>query len=126
MPEEHKEELVKPLLKKANLELIDKNYRPVSNLSFLSKLIKRVVAEQLVDHVEKSNLMEQNQLAYRQFHSTETTLIKVRDDILKAIENKEVMCLVLLDLSAALDTIDHEIFQKRLLNCFGAEYSALA
>ena len=60
MPGELKEALVKPLVKKANLEVIDKNYRPVSNLSFLSKLIKRVVAEQLVDHVE-NNIMEQNQ-----------------------------------------------------------------
>ena len=87
---------------------------------------EKVVAEQLVDHVEKNNLMEQNQLAYRQFHSTETTLIKVRDDILKATENKEVMCLVLLDLSAAFDTIDHEIPLKRLENHFGVEDSALA
>ena len=108
MPEELKEAPVKPLLKNANLDLLDKNYRPVSNLSFLSKLIERVVAKQLVDHVEKNNLIEQNQLAYR--HSTVLRqLMKVRDDILMAIDNKEVMSLVLSDLSAAFDTIDHHI-----------------
>ena len=62
--------------------------------------------------------MVQNQLAYRQFHTTETMLIKVRDDILKATENKEVMCLLLLNLSTAFDTIEHEIPLKRLENHF--------
>ena len=70
--------------------------------------------------------MEQNQLAYRQFHSTETTLIIVRDDILKAIENKEVMCFILFDLSTAFVTIDHDILLKRLDNHFGIEDSVLA
>ena len=121
MPEELKEALVKPLLKNANLDLVDKNYRLVSNLSFLSKLIKRVVGKQLLDHVEKNNLMEQNQSAYGQFHSTETTCIKVRDDILRGIDNKEVMCLVLLDLSATFNTIDDQNLLERLENHFGIE-----
>ena len=70
--------------------------------------------------------MEQNHLAYRQLYSTETTLIKVRDDILRAIDNKEVMCLVLLDLCAAFVTIDHLILLERLENNFGIEDLALA
>ena len=73
--------LVKPLLKKATLDLIKKNYHPVSNLNFCSKAVKCVVAHQLVTHVESNNLMEPNQSAYRTNHSTETTILKVKSDI---------------------------------------------
>ena len=118
-PDAFKESLVKPLLKKANLDLVDKNYRPVSNLQFISKLIERVAAEQLVDHINRNNLMEVNQPAYREFHSTETALVKVSEDILKAIDNKENLCLVLLDLLAAFDVTDHHKLLARMESRFG-------
>ena len=63
--------------------------------------------------------MEPMQSAYRAGHSTETALIKVKADILNAVDNKEVVCLVLLDLSAAFDTVDHQILLERLKNMFG-------
>ena len=63
--------------------------------------------------------MEPMQSAYRAGHSTETALIKVKPDVLNAIDNKEVVCLVLLDLSAAFDTVDHQILLERLKNMFG-------
>ena len=72
-----KEALVCPLLK-INLNLLDKNYHPVSNLSFLSKVIEHMVASQLVEYVDRNDLMEANQSAYRRNHSTETTLLKVK------------------------------------------------
>ena len=108
-PKSFKEALIRPLLKKLNLPLINKNYRPVSNLAFVGKLIERVVADQLNQHINQHSLMEENQSAYRSHHSTETTLIKVKADVLKAMDNQEVVCLVLLDLSTAFDTVDHSI-----------------
>ena len=125
-PMEYKEALVRPLLKKAGLPLIDKNYRPVSNLAFIGKLIERVVADQLNDHISKFNLMEPNQLAYRTGHSTETTLLRVKSDILAAMDSREVVCLVLLDLSAAFDTVDHTILLDRLATRFGFTGKVLA
>ena len=69
--------LIKPLLKKLGLELVDKNYRPVSNLEFLGKLIERAVAIQLVDFCTAKDLMDIFQSAYKMFHSTETALLRV-------------------------------------------------
>ena len=104
-----KEALVKPLLKKITMELIDRNYRPVMNLQFTGKLIEDVLTNQLNDHITSNGLMEPMQSAYRYGHSMETALLKVPDDMLRALDNQEVMCLVLLDLSAAFDTVDHVI-----------------
>ncbi len=114
MPSKLKTAIIKPLLKKLGLELIKKNYRPVSNLAFLGKLIERAVAIQLVDHVTANNLMDNFQSAYKMYHSTETALLRVQSDILTEIDNQNVVLLVLLDLSAAFDTIDHGILLKRL------------
>ena len=93
-------------------------------MQFISKLVERVAAEQLVDHVNRNNLMEVNQSAYRELHSTETALVKVREDILKAID-KEIMCLVLLDLSAAFDVIDHQKLLARMELRFGLSGTVL-
>ena len=106
-------------MKKINLNLIEKNYRPVSNLQFIGKLIERAVNIQLNEHITTNNQMEPIQSAYRVGHSTETALIKVKADILNAINNKEVVCLVLLDLLVAFDTVNHQILLKRLKNMFG-------
>ena len=111
--------VLRPLLKKANLTLTLLNYHPVSNLSFLSKVIERCVCPQLVSFSKSSNNMEPLQSAYRTNHSTETALLKVQTDILDAIDNKSVMCLVLLDLSAAFNTVNHSILLNRLKYHFG-------
>jgi len=114
MPCALKQAIIRPLLKKLGLELIEKNYIPVSNLTFLSKLIERVVAIQLVDHLTDNELMDPFQSAYRKGHSTETALLRVQNDILMEVDKGNVVLLVLLDLSAAFDTIDHELLLKRL------------
>ena len=101
-PADLKQALVKSLLKRVNLDLVDKNYCPVSNLEFVRKIIERAVTDQLTHHIANSNLMEPVQSAYRKGHSIETALLKVKTNILRAIDNQEVTCLVLLDLSMAL------------------------
>ena len=89
-----------------------KNYRPISNLTFLGKLVERVVLRQLNAHLDKHNLNIPNQSAYRKNHSTETILIKVINDLLMASDKNTANILMLLDLSAAFDTVDHNILLR--------------
>ena len=114
-PDNMKHALVTPLLKGHSLdpECLH-SYRLVSNLSFASKLTERVVARRLTDHVSEHQLHECYQLAYRPHHSTETTLVMVQNDILEAFDNRQGVILVLLDQSAAFDTIDHSMLVSRL------------
>ena len=122
---ELKQANVKPLLKKLGLTADDKkNFRPVSNLSFVSKLIERTVSEQLTKHADKTRNLEPFQSAYRENHSTETAL-HVKTDLLNALDNKEITCLVLLDLSAAFNTIKIDYLLNRLHYCFGTTGMAL-
>ena len=125
-PDKWKEALVKPILKKPNADLEFKNFRPVSNLSFLSKLTEKAVSHQMVHHMTTHDLMPVFQSAYREGHSTETALIKIRNDILMNMNNQEVTLLVLLALSAAFDTIDHTLLIRRLQSRFGFTGTAIA
>jgi len=127
-PDKWKEALVKPILKKPNAHLEFKNFHPVSNLSFLSKLteIFKAVSHQMVHHMTTHDLMPVFQSAYRKGHSTETALIKIRNDILMNMNNQEVTLLVLLDLNTAFDTIDHTLLLRRLQSRFGFTGTALA
>ena len=109
-----KEAVIRPLLKKSGLPLVYKNFRPVSNLSFLSKIVEKCVAQQLTDYVKINLLGETLQSAYKSCHSTESAIVKVRSDILENISNRKVTDLILLDLSAAFDTVDHVILLNRL------------
>ena len=115
VPTTLKSALVTPLLKKSSLDINTlKNYRPVSNLPFLSKVMEKVVATQLNDYLTTNSLLEPLQSAYRQYHSTETALLKVHNDICLSLDSGKSVILVLLDLSAAFDTIDHTILLNRL------------
>ena len=124
-PGEWKEALVNPLLKKASLDLVFKNLRPVSNLRFLSKLTERAVFDQTYNHMMDLGLYPVLQSAYRKCHSTETALLKVQNDILMNMNRQHVTLLVLLDLSAAFDTVDHKILLHRLQSSFGITGTAL-
>ena len=125
MPDVLKHAVVKPLLKKLDLELMNKNYRPVSNLSFLSKLIEAAVIKQYTAHLFRNGINDVHQSAYKKYHSTETLLTKVKNDILTKMDNGQVVMLVLLDLSAAFDTIDHNILLNRLEKYYGIKGNAL-
>ena len=119
-PDDFKRALVKPLLKKSSLPVDDmKSYRPVSNLSFISKLLERVVAAQLKSHISNNNLDSSFQSAYKSSHSTETALLNIQDDIHNNMAKGRVTALTLLDLSAAFDTIDHKLLLERLAVWFG-------
>jgi hypothetical protein len=101
--------LITPLLKKPNIDPeILSNYRPVSNFSFLSKLIKRVVVKPLYAHLESDSesLLVPVQSAYRPYHSTETALLKVFNDLLLSVDEKDTgVVMAFLDQSAAFDLI---------------------
>ena len=79
----------------------------MSNLSFLSNVLEKVVAIRLNSHINSSNASNHYQSAYRKLHSTETALLKIYNDILSSTNDGRVTALTLLDLSAAFDTIDH-------------------
>ena len=102
-----------------------KNYRPVSNLSFLSKILEKVVASRLNSHINSSHTSNDCQSAYRKFHSIETALLKIHNDILSSMDDSRVTALTLLNLSAAFDIIDHTILLRRLGNWFGVSGKAL-
>ena len=103
-----------------------KNNRPVSNLPFVSKIIEKVVASRIEDHLDKHKLHDNRQSAHRSFHSTETALLRVHHDIATALDNNSCSILAMRDLSAAFDVIDHGILYQRLEYTFGISGSALA
>ena len=124
-PKEWKTALVRPLLKKKGLEPILKNYRPVSNLSFLSKILEKAALEQIVSHVEDNNLLPDYQSAYRKNRGVETSLMKMYDDIITAADNKLVSIVVMIDLSAAFDTVDIPILLSMLKTKFNIDGAPL-
>ena len=120
VPHDFKQALVTPLIKKKTLCRNEfKNYLPISNLSFLSKILEKIVAKRLNEHIEEQLLSNHVQSAYKRFHSTETALLKIHNDIICNMDNGKVTALTLLYLSAAFDTIDHSTLLERLYGDFG-------
>lgn len=109
-PDQFKNSIIKPLFKKPSLDKESlTNYRPVSNLSFISKLAERLIKNQLTEHLSKNSLFNLHQSAYMQSRSTETVLLSLHDHLIQEISHQHITGLCLLDLSSAFDTIDHEI-----------------
>ena len=126
VPPDLKTAIVKPLLKKPSLDRnLLKNYRPISNLPFLSKILEKVVLHKLLSHLQENNLSNPFQSAYRAGCSTETVLLRIVKDILSALDNDNISVLLLLDLSAAFDTLDHQILLSRLNSVLGIKSTAL-
>ena len=101
------------------------NYHPISNLSYISKLIECAIAAQLTAYMIANNLMESHQSAYRKSHSTETAITCVLDDLLTALDSHEVAYLSLLDCSAAFDLVIHQVLLHRLKHRLGITNTAL-
>ena len=116
---------VKPLLKKFGLELITSNYRPVSNLSFLSKLVEKCALKGFNHNSETNNLMPDYQSSYRNNYSYKTALLKIVNDLLWNLENRMITPLVTIDLSVAFDTIYHNILLDILSTKLGIKGTAL-
>ena len=105
-----KHAVVRSLLKKNGLDVSDpKNFRSVSNLSFISKVLERIVQKRLQAYLDGNALMPVRQSAYRLYHSTETAVTKVFDELLQAADEGDVSALCLLDLTAAFDTVVHDL-----------------
>jgi len=122
-----KQALVLPILKKNNLDPdVASSYRPISNLPYVSKVIERVVAMRLSSHLSYSNLLPARQSAYRPFHSTETAVLSMHNDVARSIDNGQVSLLVLLDLCAAFDTVDHQILLSILPERFAVADTTLS
>ena len=126
-PSRLKLSLTKPILKNSIMDFNSrKSYRPVSNLTFISKLIETAAKTELLAHFSKYDLLHSNQSAYRPGHSVETTLLDVYSSILLALDSGKSCFLVLLDLSAAFDTISHSRLLSILESSFGITGQALS
>ena len=126
-PDSLKHASVRPLVKDANGDVENKkNFRPVSNLSFLSKLLEKAALQQINEHVNSEGFHSIYQSGYRPNHSCETSVFKLTYDIQEAINNKEMVAALFLDMSAAFDTVDHDVLLSRLSRDFGFKGQALA
>ena len=120
-----KSAVVTPILKKQNLEPIYANFRPITNLSYISKLTEKAALESLIPYLKSTNKFATNNSGYQHFHSTETLITKISSDILSNMDKQEVTILVLLDLSAAFDTVNHNKMMEILEKYFGLSGGAL-
>ena len=113
-PSSEKLACIKPIYKgKGDIDNYG-SYRPISNLSYLSKIIEKVVHEQTWDFLKQCNIISDEQSAYRENHSTETTVCAIQNDMIDITVNGKCGILVMLDLSAAFDTVDHMLLLEDL------------
>jgi hypothetical protein len=126
-PTKFKRAFITPVVKKPGLDAEDvKSYRPISNLSVLSKVIDRLAARRLSGYIREAGLLPALQSGFRPLHSTETAVLKVLSDLLEAVDRGDTAVLVLLDLSAAFETVDNDILLQRLDRLFGITAEVLA
>ena len=110
--------LIRPYLKKIGLDINDlSNYRHVTNLTHQSKIIERAMLDQLVPFLEEVGVVLRYQSAYIKLHSTETALCKIHDDLVSNTCYGKASLLVLFDLSADLDTVDHQLLLSDFSDC---------
>ena len=109
-PSKFKLALISPLLKKPGLPKSElSNFRPISNLNTIGKILERLALARLFPHISIFPSFCPLQSAYRKFHSTETALLKLTNDIMETIDSGEITILTALDMSAAFDTLDHAV-----------------
>ena len=101
------------------------NFRPISKLPFLSKILEKVVHSQLMSFLEEHNILEVFQSGFKSLHSTKSALLRVFNYIFSTTDSGDCVILVLLDLTAAFDTVDHEILITRLKQWVGIRGLAL-
>ena len=111
-----KSALLRPSQKKKGIDISNVNYRPVSNLPLLLKLVEKCVLIKFNHHLKLNTLNAEHQSAYKEGHSCETLLMKIHNDILWAMEHQCVNSMLLLDLSAAFNMVDHNFLVNILKN----------
>ena len=122
-----KDSVIDPLIKKAGLDLDEnKNFRPVNNLVFFSKLIERVVTKRLNEHMSVNRLHEPSEFAYKKYHNTETMMIGLMDEVLRGFDSNLATIVIFIDLSAAFDTIDVKKLLQILKDEIGIDGVALS
>ena len=115
VPEAWKHAIVKPLLKKPSLDAtVLENCRPISLLPFAGKVLERHVNIQLSEFLETNNLLHPSQTCFRPQHSTESALLAVTEMLRARLYKEGSVAVILLDLSAALDTVFHKVLMERL------------
>ena len=125
-PEALKSALVRPSIKDENGDANSyKNYRPISNLPFLSKIIEKSVHRQLENYLQRHNLHAEFQSGYKSNHSCETATLAIYNDLLCLSDSRSKIILLLLDLSAAFDTVNHELLLRRLQKTYGLSGNVL-
>ena len=124
-PSKWKTVAVTPLLKKPGSESVLGNFRPVSNLPFLSKVLEKIVFGQFNGHCDKFSLMPDYQSAYRHTYSCETALLRILDDLLWGMRKKRCTAMAVIDLSATFDTVDHRVLLDVLHKRFGIAGTSL-
>jgi hypothetical protein len=125
-PNAFKSAILIPIIKDRGADVNQlKNYRPVSLLSFISKIIEKVASIQLTNYMKKNHLGNQRQSAYKAAHSVETTLLALQSELLEVLDRGKAAFLVLLDLSAAFDTVNHDLLLDLLNTNFDVTGKAL-
>ena len=115
VPSSLKHAIIKPILKKLGMDIeCLSNYRPISELPFISEILEIIISKQLINYLNANSLFDTRQSAYVKCHSPETLLLSILDYFLNKLDNISNIQLILLDLSAEFDTIDHSILIKRL------------
>ena len=104
---------VNPIFKKGDSHEIS-NYRPISLLPSISKVLEKIVYNRLFDFLNTHNILNSNQYGFRKNHSTDQALIQIYDKITNAMANKQHVIGIFLDLSKAFDTLDHNILLYKL------------
>ena len=107
------------------MDLDKSSYRPVSNLSYESKLVEKAMLDQINQHCHTNNLLPDYQSAYSEHRSCETVFLKLTNDLLWSMERKNVAVLIALDLSTAFDTVDHSVLLTTLQSNFRINGTAL-
>uniref|UniRef100_A0A8C6PJA8 Reverse transcriptase domain-containing protein n=1 Tax=Nothobranchius furzeri TaxID=105023 RepID=A0A8C6PJA8_NOTFU len=126
IPSFFKHAVLQSLLKKSGLDpTVLGNFRPMSKLPFLSKVLEKAFYNQIMPHLNNFGVLDKFQSGFRQYHSTESAHIRVFNDIMLSTDSGSHVALVMLDLSAAFDTVDHDILLSRLENLVGIKGSAL-